>query len=143
MTVTTKLIDTIFSLSRCMREKTGSKSQVAELSMVQIQTLIFLAKSPASMKDIAQYLHIELPSATSLIDHLVEMNFVLRKQDAKDKRSIQISLTTTGKQLLQKAKKAKKERLARFFSTLSIEEKKQLLSILQKLQKTLEAIHEK
>lgn len=144
MTISSKLQEAIFSISRYMREKSGIKSEMANMSMVQMQTLIFLAKSKASpMKDIAEYLHVELSSATSLIDHLVEMKLASRKQDKKDKRSMLVSLTKKGKDMLQKVKKQKMKRIDMLLKVLSEEEKKQLLTILQKLKKHMEGYYEK
>ena len=144
MTISSKLQEAIFSLSRYMREKSGIKSEMANMSMVQLQTLIFLAKSKASpMKDIAEYLHVELSSATSLIDHLVEMKLASRKQDKKDKRSMLVSLTKKGKDMLQKVKKQKMKRVDMLLKALSEEEKIQLLTILQKLKKHMEEYYEK
>lgn len=144
MTISSRLQEVIFSLSRYMREKSGMKSEMAHMSMVQIQTLIFLAKSKASpMKDIAEYLHVELSSATSLIDRLVEMKFVSRKQDKKDKRLVVISLTKNGKDMLQKVKKQKITRIHMLLNVLSDEEKMQLLTILQKLKIHMEGKNEK
>ncbi|HSD98263.1 MAG TPA: MarR family transcriptional regulator [Patescibacteria group bacterium] len=141
---TGRIIDTIFSFYRCMREKSGIKSPFASLSIVQLQTLIFLAKTTSSsMTDIAQYLHIELPSATTLVENLVKTGLVSKKQDKNDKRSVHIFLTVKGKRLLQKAKKERGKRLSVLLTTLTATEKKQFLLILTKLTKQMEEQHEK
>lgn len=144
MTVKAELIDTIFSFSRCMREKSGVKSSIAAMSMVQIQTLVFLAKTKSSsMKAIAEYLHVELPSATSLIDHLFAMGLIHRKQDTNDRRWVKVSLTKKGEKILQQAKKERKMHIESLLSVLSETEKQQMLSLLQKLIKHIEEQHEK
>lgn len=141
---TGRIIDTIFSFYRCMREKPGEKSAFATFSIVQLQTLVFLAKTKsATMTGIAQYLHIELPSVTTLVENLIKSKLVTKKQNKKDKRSVYVSLTLTGKKLLQKAKNERKKHMGFILSILSENEKKQLLKILQKLTKHMEEQYEK
>lgn len=141
---TGRIIDTIFSFYRCMKEKSGMKSEFASFSIVQLQTLVFLKKiKSSSLTEIAQYLHIELPSATTLVENLVKAKLVTKKQDKKDKRSVYIVLTSKGKNLLQKAKSEREKRLNILLNILSAREKKQLLDILSKLTKHMEATHEK
>ncbi len=144
MDTTTKIIDSIFTFSRMLKEKMGAKSDIANLSMVQLQTLSFLSKNPKSaMRDIADFLHIELPSATNLIEKLVKLQFVERRLDAKDKRWVRISLTAKGKGLLVKAKKDRAKNMGKLLSRLSEEEKTTLLSVLQKLTNVLEKEYER
>lgn len=141
---TGRLIDTIFRFLRGMKEKMGAKSDVAHLSMVQLQTLSFLLKNPASpMRHIAEFLQIELPSATSLIEKLVKMQFVQRKLDAKDKRLVKISLTKKGKLLLTKAKRERTKNISLVLSLLTEKEKTDLLTILGKLADRMEKKNEK
>lgn len=144
MDTTGPLIDTIFSFSRCMREKMGVNSDVAKLSVVQLQTLVFLKKNTSpSMKKIADYLQVELPSATSLIENLVKMDLVMRTTDSEDKRSVQILLTPAGETLLHKAKKERAATIEKVLSPLSENEKKQLQEILKKMINNMERTHEK
>src|SRR5579859_2523039 len=131
---TGRIIDTIFSFYRCMKEKSGVRSEFASLSIVQLQTLVFLKKiKSSSLTEIAQYLHIELPSATALVENLLKTKLVTKKQDKKDKRSVHIVITVKGEKLLQKAKNEREKRLGLLLNTLSATEKMQLLAILSKL----------
>lgn len=141
---TGRIIDTIFSFYRCLREKPRTKSVFTQFTVVQLQTLVFLAKSKSSsMGEIAQYLHIELPSTTTLIENLIKSDLVIKKQNKKDKRLMQVSLTPKGKKLLQKAKNERKKHMSVMLRILSETEKKQLLKILGKLTKHLEDRYEK
>jgi len=139
MDCTGELIDTIFTFSRRMKEKMGAHSDIAYLSMVQLQTLHFLRKNPNSpMRKIADYLHIELPSATNLIDKLVKLDFVGRKIDTKDKRLVNIALTKKGTLLLTKAIRERRKNIEKILTLLTEKEKQTLLSLLQKLTNKLQ-----
>lgn len=144
METTAQLIETIFSFSRCMKEKMGVKLQGMQISVVQLQTLLLVKKQKTvSMKKIAQYLQIELPSATSLIDHLVKESLVARATNAKDKRLMDISLTEKGKTVLEKVKKERTKAIKQVLSPLVEAEKKQLLTILTKMTKGMKKSYEK
>jgi len=144
MVVESELIDIIFSFSRCLREKISTKSEIQNLTIVQLQTMVFLSKEKYSvMKNVAEYLHIQLPSATELIDHLTKLNLVKRQQDKKDKRFTKISLTLKGKRLIIKVKKERRKHIENILILLNPLERKQLLKILKKITKFLEVVHEK
>lgn len=144
MDVNSQLTDTFFKISRLMKEEMGFSSDFCKLSILQIQALVFLKKHPQSqMTEIAANFKVELPSATSLINGLVKLKFVERKPDKKDRRLVRISLTKSGNFFLTDAMKARSERMKKHLSYLSLEDKKSLLDILQRLTAKLEKSHEK
>lgn len=144
MDITNQLIDTIFLFSRSMREKMCIKSDVGALSVVQLQTLFFLKKNMvSSMRKIAEYLQIELPSATNLVNTLVKLMLVTRSADKEDKRVVNITLTQKAKKLLEEVKKERIKAMSTVLSHLSEKDKKQLLEILKKLMKGMEGKNER
>ena len=141
---TTQLAEIIFKTSRMMREHMGFKSEVGNLSMLQLQALLFLKKEHnAQMREIAQFFKIELPSATSLVDTLSKAKLVERKTDSDDRRIVRIILTEQGKALLKQAIKKRTKKIASILSYLSNEDKNDLLRIMQKLLDNLEKVYEK
>lgn len=141
MDITSQLIDSIFTFSRLMKEKMGIKSDLANLSMVQIQTLLFLKKNSSSpMRKIAEYVQIELPSATNLIDTLVQLELVARNADNQDKRVVNISLTQKAEELLAKVKKERTETMNVVLTPLSDTDKEKLLEILKKLTESMATV---
>ena len=134
MQLNSQILESIFTLSRIMKEQMSYDSELVHLSLLQLQVLIYLKKHPSSqMTDIANAFKIELPSATSLITKLTKLKLASRKTDPKDRRFVRISITTTGDALLQKAMKTRSEKITSSLEYLSEEEKKSLLSILQKV----------
>src|SRR5258706_7622261 len=131
MDLTNQLIDAIFSFSRLMKQNLGTKSDLANLSMVQLQTLFFLKKNKMlPMRQIAEYVQIELPSATNLIDTLVKLDLVERNTDNQDKRVVNVTLTEKAEIFLEKIKKERKETIGNVLMPLGDEDKRQLLEIL-------------
>ena len=132
--ITNELIEVMFNISRVMKEQMSFKNHLMELSVLQIQTLIFLKNSEkVSMSDIADYLHIELPSATSLVNKLSRQKLVTRKTDKEDKRFVRITITDSGKSLLDQAITERKTKLQNALSNLSETEKSELLQLLSTL----------
>lgn len=144
MDLTNQLIDAIFTFSRLMKQNLGGKSDLANLSMVQLQTLFYLKKnSSLPMRKIAEYVQIELPSATNLVDTLVSLDLVARSTDNQDKRVVNVSLTQGAQTLLEKVKKERTEKMSAVLMPLSDADKKQFLGILEKLTQGLEKENEK
>lgn len=140
----TALIESIFTLSRLMKEDMAFNSDFATLSMLQIQTLLFLKQNPqAQMGEIASKFAIELPSATSLITKLVKAKLVIRRADKKDRRVVHIALTEKGDALLTDAMRQRNKRIEKHLSFLSEQDIADLLRIVNVLIKNLEKNNEK
>ncbi len=128
---TSDLINLVFRISRLMKPQMAVTSGIMHLSIIQTQTLIFLHQSrQATMSDIAAYLRIELPSATSLVNKLAAQKLVTRQADPQDRRLVRISLTKSGEVLLTRAIQDRRQKLARTLSYLTDREKSDLQHIL-------------
>ncbi len=135
---TIKLVEVMFKISRFMKQEMSYTGKLIHLSILQIQALIFLKQhKEATMGDIAEGFHIELPSATSLLSKLCYQNLVERRTDSEDKRLVKISLTTKGITLLKEAMEERKKKLHKILSYLSEKEQSDLLTILETLNNRL------
>ena len=142
-TLVTKFIEVMFKCSRLFRERMHYSSKIAHLSFLQIQTLAYLKMHHnAQMTEIAENFHIELPSATSLLNKLVSLQLVKRQQDEKDRRLVRIVLTEEGSNMLAEAKKEKESHIAQLLSYLSAEEQHELLRLMEKLNERIEKDYE-
>lgn len=138
------LMEMLFKISRLMKEKMSFRSDLIHLSGLQIQTLVHLSQNKkVSMSDIAQYFLIELPSATSLINKLVDKDLVKRYEDQQDRRLVMITLTETGKTMFEQAMSQRKKKFEKILSYLSAKEKQDLLSIFKTLDNKLQKENEK
>ena len=104
-----------------------------------MQALFFLNHhEKTTMSDIADYFHIELPSATSLINKLSDQKLVKRNEDPNDRRLVRITLINKGKDLLQQTMNDRRKTMEKMLSYLSEKEKRNLLSILKTLHDRLQ-----
>jgi DNA-binding MarR family transcriptional regulator len=142
-TLATQFIEVMFKTSRLFRGKMRYSSPIAHLSFLQIQTLAYLKiKNNAQMGEIADHFHIELPSATSLLNKLVSLQLVKRHQDERDRRLVRIVLTEEGDNMLAQARKEKESHVTRLLSYLTTEERQELLRLMEKLNERIEKDYE-
>lgn len=138
---TTEIIETMFKISRFMKQEMSYTNNLMHLSMLQIQTLIYIHKHEnTSMSGIAEYFRTELPSATSLITKLCDQKLVERFDDPQDRRLVRISLSAEGKTLLERAQRERKIKIEKMLSYLSVSEKSELLNILHTINTKLQKI---
>lgn len=133
-----ELVEALFKVARLMKGEMSYTNNIIHLSILQIQTLIFLNKNKkVSMGDIANNFHIELSSATSLLNKLYEMKLVMRLEDKDDRRLVIITLTDEGKALLKEAMCERKKKLEKILLYLSEKQKSELQDILKTLNNKL------
>jgi DNA-binding MarR family transcriptional regulator len=75
-----------------------------------------------AVSEIGKRLWISKPQMTAMIDKLVDLQYVVRTPDIKDRRVIHISLTEEGEKFLIQARAIIKKNLAEKVSHLSLED---------------------
>lgn len=141
---TDQLIDTLFNLSRSMKDSMCFSTEFTNLSVNQIQALIYIRKNEEiPMSEIAQKFKIEMPSATSLVNKLSLLKLVERKSDDADRRLVKIFLTAKGKRMLEKVTDERSKNIKKIIAFLSESDRKDLLRISKTLLQQLEKDHEK
>lgn len=134
-----RLIEMMFKVSRLMKEEMSYTNNLVHLSILQIQTLIFLNKNKrVSMSDVAEHFHIELSSATSLITKLYNQKLIERHTDEEDRRLVRITLTSEGSVLLKQAMRERRKKMEKTLSYLSDRERSELSAILETLHTKLQ-----
>lgn len=138
------IVELMFKIPRLLKENMNFDSKTSHLTVLQLQTLVFLKKKGKSqMKEISDQFSITMPTATSLLDKLIDMKLVEREEDKNDRRIVIISLTESGKKILQEAIKNRNIKMSKLLSYLNFSDKKELLRIMGNLVKKLEEDHEK
>lgn len=85
------------------------------------------------MKEVADYLGITPPSATSLIDGLVESNLLKRNFDKNDRRVVRLTVTAHGKQTIKRGLNIMTSQMKKVLACLTEKEQKQLILIYKKV----------
>ncbi len=78
-----------------------------DMSISQFHTIMAIRKKgKVSLKELAQVLKISPPSASTMVNRLVEKGILKRHQNSNDRRKIQISLTEQAQLRHEKVEKA-------------------------------------
>jgi len=92
-----------------------------DITMPQFKILLVLYVSgPRRMSDIAAELDVSLPTATSLVDRLVEKRFVGREPHPDDRRVVLCHLADAGQQALSHIWQSARERSRRLLQAMDV-----------------------
>jgi len=106
----------------------------SRISPLKIQTLGFIKKQKNPlMKEVADFLAVTPPSATSLIESLAKDKLIIRRFDPKDRRVVHLKITDKGNHILNKGFKEMVCHMKEVFTCLTEEERKQLVGIYRKI----------
>ncbi len=103
-------------------------------SIAQLEALQFVIEQESpTMRDIALYLKVKAPSATSLINELVREKLLVRRGDPNDRRQIRIFATQKGESTLMRRFEQKKKIIASLLKRLDPKDRQELNRLLQKV----------
>ncbi len=133
-----------FRLFRLMKHRLSYEKLSCDLTMHQMHVLFYLSQNKEThMKNLADYLQIETPTATSMIDKLVASKLVKRQNDKKDRRLVYITLTKDGEHLVVEAIEKRRKKMSEMLSLLSDKQRKDFTTIMETLVAKLEKEYEK
>ena len=106
-----------------------------ELSMTQIKLMHHLedADRELTLKEAADLVLISLPAASRTVDDLVRRGFVIRHEDAEDRRMKRVSPTEAGRSVVRRLNAARLIGLETFVMTLTEDERAVLGAALSQL----------
>ena len=103
-----------------------------ELSMTQMKTLSMLddCLQEVSVKELSDLLGLSLPATSRTVDGLLRRGFLSRHEDAEDRRIKRVRLTGDGRAVVQRIVTARLQGLEAYASTLSDDQRGQLMAVL-------------
>lgn len=122
-----KLIINIREISHMIRGQYEGK-----LSQKRILIILYEAKK-LTQRDLTQRLGIRPGSASEILSKLENAGLITRTANEQDRRTTDICLTDEGRKQALEAIEQHKNRHHMIFSSLSLEERKTLLSLLEKI----------
>lgn len=128
---TERIISLIFSTRRVMHEQSQYREKGG--SFLQLATLRHIQEKRPLMKELAGFLSITPPSATSLINNLVEAGLIRRENDGHDRRSVRLGISKKGERQLEHWREKLVARMKERLDRLGEKDKDNLIRILTKL----------
>ncbi len=135
-----RAISRFFAVRGLIRTRLAQGEKFDPSAWLRVETLKFIAHADAPRaKDVADYLSITAPSATSLVAGLVRDGLVVRTRDPHDRRAHRLALSPKGKRTLERTIARGTDLLAGLFAPLSAPE---LAAFTRTLERILAAARE-
>ncbi len=132
MTSHQELTNLMFAVGRLLRERAMADGSTT--SYLHLATLRYIAeKKHPLMREVAQYLRVAPPSATSLVNTLVKQGEIRRIANKKDRRTIRLMVTARGHKILSDNARRKHDLMQKIIKDLSERERTKLRNILEKI----------
>jgi len=125
-----ELIPLMFEMGRLVKQQLSSEGD-GPSSYLHLATLRYVGE--AGMPDmgaIAQYLRIAAPSATTIVNTLVNDELIKRSPDPQDRRRVMLALTKKGVRTLADAGKRREAAFARVIKPLSAHDRREMARLL-------------
>ena len=127
-----RIVSLIFTVRNLTHEKAIQKND-KNASFLQLITLRFIKYKRPTMKEVADYLTITAPSATSLVNNLAKDELVKREEEKGDRRIVRIVITQKGERHLKKGMEYLFQKIKKNLEVLSQKEQEELAKILGKV----------
>jgi DNA-binding MarR family transcriptional regulator len=118
---TDELVDTVLAASRALVAVAARSLAIVgdEVTLPQYRALVVLAASgPQGTAELAAALAVNPSTATRMCDRLVRKGLVRRHRQAGDRRSVRITLTAQGRDLVTEVTRRRRAELARLLGAL-------------------------
>lgn len=131
----TNLSESFMAVARRIRRSHMSALEPFGLNPSQSRALHVLAREQESMRlrDLAEHLRIVARSATDIVDSLEAAQLVTRQPDPSDRRAVLVTLTDTGRALLDRIDDARRQVSSEMFDGLEPAERVELNRLLAKI----------
>lgn len=125
--VNRKLVINLRDISHTLRDLSEGKGSQKRILILLLET------GSITQRELTQRLGIQPGSASEVIAKLENAGLVTRTESEADRRTVDVALTEEGSRQAEEAKAQRDRRHGEMFSTLSEEEKAQLLGLLEKV----------
>jgi DNA-binding MarR family transcriptional regulator len=110
-----------------------------DITMPQMKIMLFLyLHGPMRMSDLASGLNVTLPTATSLVDKLVEKNFLVRETQPDDRRVVLCLLSKEGQNAFARIWESAANRCRQLLGTMEADQVRQFNELLENMLESAE-----
>ncbi len=114
--------------------------QSVDISQSQLLMIMAIrAKQPCRLSELSQEMEISNPTASGLVDRLVQHGLVERTADPRDRRAVCISLTQKGENLVAKFRHHSKEKWQEILTNMTRQDQNDFIRILRDIRKQVSA----
>jgi DNA-binding MarR family transcriptional regulator len=136
----TEALHDFFQAARRARGRAARQTAPGELSLAQYHLLEPLGNGPRTNRELAELAGISAPTATRIVDGLLQRRLVSRVEDPTDRRAVVISLTPEGRSALGKKQREYASRRNRVAEALEPHEQELATELLRRLTAVIEEL---
>ncbi|WP_246483966.1 MarR family winged helix-turn-helix transcriptional regulator [Heyndrickxia vini] len=103
----------------------------------EYMVLKLMYKGKMRVTDLSKTLEVSASHITSITDSLVQKKLIERSRSSKDRRVVDLELTTEGKALIKNLNQITSNYMQEMFGVFSDDEKKKLIALLHKFENQL------
>jgi DNA-binding MarR family transcriptional regulator len=129
-----------FKAARRARGRAAQETPADGLSLAQYHLLEPLAEGPKTNRELAEQAGISAPTATRMVDGLLQRELVSRIDDPSDGRAVVISLTRAGRTALARKMREYDARRRRLAAALEPHEQELATDLLRRLAALIEEL---
>lgn len=117
-----------------------AKGDRPELSIAQVNTLLTIRdRGEMTMKELAGALEVSAPSASVMVDRLVELEMLRRTQSRLDRRAVRICLSADGMKIVDEMEDQLLEALVEILEQLGTEDATRWCEVYERVRRVLES----
>jgi DNA-binding MarR family transcriptional regulator len=129
-----ELMEGFRSLKRSMKFHSTKTGRIPRITPSQWGALMIIdGRKESTIKDIANALNITSSATTQLVDGLVVNGYVIRKENAEDRRQVSLTLSNKTKTQVESMKKQFNKKFQKFFEVLDDKEFDQFALLCKKI----------
>ncbi|MHB8718584.1 MAG: MarR family winged helix-turn-helix transcriptional regulator [Candidatus Dormibacteria bacterium] len=118
-----------------------AKLHTCPQSPAQLHVLGVLAETgPVTVSSLASQLGISAPSASAIVDRMVDTGLVERERSDEDRRVVTVAISPAGRSVIEQVIGGRREMLVRVLGQLSEDELSDTIRILARLEEALGAV---
>jgi MarR family transcriptional regulator, organic hydroperoxide resistance regulator len=136
----TEALHDFFQAARRARGRAAREPSPGGPSLAQYYLLEPLGAGPRTNRELAELAGISAPTATRIVDGLLDRGFVSRVEDPTDRRAVVISLTPSGRAALAKKEREYAARRRRVADALAPHEQEVAAGLLRRLAAVIEEL---
>ncbi len=121
-----------------LRSDGKTKSPVDHHLLYGVVAVFSRQRNPLTMGELSKALDVPLSTATRIVDWLVRSGYAERLADPEDRRVVRVALTKSGRDLIKAGDKFIRQRVEQILWVFTAQERETLISLLDKLVKTME-----
>ncbi|MBW1897993.1 MAG: MarR family transcriptional regulator [Deltaproteobacteria bacterium] len=131
--------DRIFRVRAAQLETIGERQDFESLTVAQLHAILMIhMRSQVSVNELSNLLGVSPPSASVMVDRLVEKGILRRRHSKKDRRKVEIRISSKAVEHIQGVEEAILESFAEIVEKIGPETAQKWCDVLEKVKPVLE-----